>query len=74
VRLEYQGSEKGFKPFQVTLNHLVSTPEVKAELLLKIEFKFPSPIMVEGVEIGDIKKALERNPVNNLNLVAKFSY
>lgn len=74
VRLEYQGPEKGFKAFQGALNNLLHNPQVKADLLLKLEFKFSSPIIVEGVEIGDIKKALERNPVDNLNLVAKFSY
>ena len=40
----------------------------------KVEFKFLSPIMVEGGEIRDLKKALERNPVDNLNLVAKVTY
>ncbi|QNP28848.1 ATP-binding protein [Cylindrospermopsis curvispora] len=74
LRLEYQGPEKGFKVFQGVLNSFLNNPQVKADLLLKLEFKFLSPIMVEGGEIRDLKKALERNPVDNLNLVAKVTY
>ncbi|WP_258316376.1 hypothetical protein [Cylindrospermopsis raciborskii] len=48
LRLEYQGPEKGFKVFQGVLNSFLNNPLVKADLLLKLEFKFLSPIMVEG--------------------------
>jgi hypothetical protein len=74
VNLEYQGPHKGFSSFQNTLNTLLNSADVKAEVFLKLEFKFSSPILLEGTEISHIRNSLNRNPVNRLNLMAKLTY
>ncbi len=74
IRLEYQGPYKGFNSFQNTLNTLLGSKDVKADVFLKLEFKFLSPILPEGTEISNIKSALNRNPVDRLNLMAKLIY
>ena len=74
VRLEYQSALKGFQSFQATLNALLNTPDVKADVSLKLEFKFSSPIEPNGSEISNIKSALNRNPVERLNLLVKVTY
>ncbi|MEA5554129.1 DUF499 domain-containing protein [Anabaena cylindrica UHCC 0172] len=74
IRLEYQGLYKGFNSFQNTLNTLLGSKDVKADVFLKLEFKFLSPILPEGTEISNIKSALNRNPVDRLNLMAKLTY
>ncbi|MEA5531268.1 DUF499 domain-containing protein [Dolichospermum sp. UHCC 0684] len=74
IRLEYQGPYKGFNSFQNTLNTLLGSKDVKADVFLKLEFKFLSPILPEGTEISNIKSALNRNPVDRLNLMAKLTY
>jgi hypothetical protein len=74
IRLEYQGPYKGFNSFQNTLNTLLGSKDVKADVFLKLEFKFLSPILPEGTEISNIKSTLNRNPVDRLNLMAKVTY
>jgi len=74
VRLEYQGAIKGFQVFQGAINSLLNSPDAKAEVFLKLEFKFSSPAQPDGTEIATIKNALNRNPVERLNLTAKVTY
>ncbi|MCV3212405.1 hypothetical protein OGM63_02470 [Plectonema radiosum NIES-515] len=74
VRLEYQGALKGFQSFQAAVNALLNTNDVKADVSLKLEFKFSSPIEPNGSEISNIKSALNCNPVERLNLLLKVTY
>ncbi|MEA5574446.1 ATP-binding protein [Calothrix sp. UHCC 0171] len=74
LRLEYQGALKGFQSFQAAVNALLNTNDVKADVSLKLEFKFSSPIEPNGSEISNIKSALNRNPVERLNLLVKVTY
>lgn len=74
TRLEYQGPYKGFQSFQGPVNTLLSSAEVKADVSLKLIFKFSSPVQPNGAEISNIKQALNRNPVDRLNLTAKVTY
>ena len=72
--LEYQGPYKGLQSFQGIVNNLLNSADVKADVFLKLEFKFSSPILPEGAEISHIRNALNRNPVDRLNLMAKLTY
>ncbi|OYE01178.1 ATP-binding protein [Nostoc sp. 'Peltigera membranacea cyanobiont' 232] len=74
IRLEYQGPVKGFQSFQGAVNTLLSSPDVKADVSLKLVFEFSSPVQPNGAEISNIKQALNRNPVDRLNLMAKVTY
>lgn len=74
IRLEYQGPVKGFQSFQGAVNTLLSSPDVKADVSLKLVFEFSSPVQPNGAEISTIKQALNRNPVDRLNLTAKVTY
>lgn len=74
IRLEYQGPVKGFQSFQGAVNTLLSSPDVKADVSLKLVFEFSSPVQPNGSEISNIKQALNRNPVDRLNLTAKVMY
>ena len=72
--LEYQGPYKGLQSFQGIVNTLLNTKDIKADVFLKLEFKFSSPISPEGAEISHIRNALNCNPVDRLNLMAKVTY
>lgn len=74
IRLEYQGPYKGFQSFQGPVNTLLSSQDVKADVSLKLVFEFSSPVEPNGAEISNIKGALNRNPVDRLNLTAKVTY
>lgn len=74
VNLEYQGEYKSLSAVQNTLNTLLNTKDVKADVYLKLEFKFSAPISPEGAEISHIRNILNRNPVDRLNLMAKVTY
>ncbi|MBD2772245.1 ATP-binding protein [Iningainema tapete] len=74
VRLEYLGPVKGFQSFQGAVNALLNTTDVTADVSLKLEFKFSSPVQPNGTEIATIKNALNRNPVERLNLMVKVTY
>lgn len=74
VRLEYQGAVKGFQSFQAAINGLLSNQDAQADVMLKLEIKFDSPVQPEGSEISTIKNALNRNPVDRLNLQVKVTY
>ncbi|MCC2691623.1 DUF499 domain-containing protein [Nodularia sp. LEGE 04288] len=74
IRLEYQGPVKGFQSFQGAVNSLLNSQEVQADVSLKLLFEFSSPMQPDGTEISNIKQALNRNPVDRLNLTAKVIY
>ncbi|GJD19905.1 hypothetical protein RIVM261_048610 [Rivularia sp. IAM M-261] len=74
VRLEYQGAIRGFQGFQGVINSLLNSPDAKADVSMKLEFKFLSPVQPDGTEIANIKNALNRNPVERLSLSAKVTY
>jgi hypothetical protein len=42
--------------------------------MLKLVVEFPSPIEPEGQEMREIAKALNRNPVDRVNLTARVTY
>jgi hypothetical protein len=74
VRLEYQGDRQGFQSFFNTLNGLLNRPETQANLTLKIMFSFDPPIAAEGSEMKGLEQALNRNPVERMNLHARVEY
>ena len=74
VRLEYQGNLKGFKSFSTPTEAFLANPGVKAEVSLKIVFKFATAIQPQGTEMMAIEQALGRNPVDRLHFTAKVLY
>ena len=74
VRLEYQGSTKGFQSFFTPTNALLNNPETQANVALKLIFEFAAPVPPQGNEVKEITKALCRNPVERMNLIAKVNY
>lgn len=74
VRLEYQGSIKGFQSFFAPTNALLNNPETQANVALKLIFEFAAPVSPKGSEVVEITKALNRNPVERMNLIAKVNY
>ena len=74
VRLEYQGAVKGFQSFQAAINALLNNQDAQADVMLKLEIKFSCAVQPEGSEISIIKGALNRNPVDRLNLTTKVTY
>lgn len=74
VRLEYQGSLKGFQSFFTPTNALLSNPQTQANVTLKLVFEFAAPVQPKGNEVNEITKALCRNPVERMNLIAKVNY
>ncbi|HEY9769516.1 MAG TPA: hypothetical protein V6C71_13645 [Coleofasciculaceae cyanobacterium] len=74
VRLEYQGQIKGFQSFFSTINGLLNSPEAQANVNLKITFEFEQAILSQGTELNAIQQALDRNPVERINLAAKVKY
>ncbi len=74
VRLEYQGSIKGFQSFFAPTNALLNNPESQANVALKLVFEFATPLQPQGNEIIEITKAFGRNPVERMNLIAKVNY
>lgn len=74
VRLEYQGDMRGFQGFFSTINGLLNQSETQANLTLKIIFSFDPAIAAEGSEIQGLQQALNRNPVERMNLQARVEY
>jgi hypothetical protein len=74
VRLEYQGPMRGFQSFLTPTNALLGSPDVQANVMLKLVLEFASPVAPEGQELGAIAQALGRNPVDRLNLTARVTY
>lgn len=74
VRLIYQGPAKGFQSYLAPTNALLGSPEVNAQVTLKLIFTFEKPVQYQGLEISSIMQALNRNPVERLNVVAQVGY
>ena len=74
VRLEYQGPVRGFQSFLNPTNALLGSPDVQANVMLKLVIEFGAPVEPEGQEIRAIAQALSRNPVDRLNLTARVIY
>lgn len=74
VRLEYQGSMRGFQSFFTPTNALLNTQDVQANVAMKLIFEFASPVQSGGAEINAIAQALSRNPVERVNLTVKVTY
>ncbi len=74
VRLEYQGPMRGFQSFLTPMNALLGSPDVQANMMLKLVVEFASPVEPAGQEVGAIAQALGRNPVDRLNLTARVTY
>ncbi|WP_319421481.1 ATP-binding protein [Pleurocapsa sp. FMAR1] len=74
VRLEYQGQMKGFQSFFNTINGLLNSPEAQADVNLKLIIDFEPGIAPGGKELNDIHQALQRNPVERLNLSVRVKY
>jgi hypothetical protein len=74
VRLEYQGSIKGFQPFFTPLISLLNAPDVQGNISLKLTIEFQPAILPRGTELNQIQQQLNRNPVERLNLTAKVNY
>jgi len=74
VRLEYQGSMRGFQSFFTPTNTLLNGSEVQANVALKLIFEFDSPVSPQGTEVSAIASALGCNPVERMNLIVKVSY
>jgi hypothetical protein len=63
VRLEYQGSVKGFQSFFTTINGLLNNQDAQADVNLKLSIEFKPSIQPQGSELSAIKQALARNPI-----------
>ena len=74
VRLEYQGPVRGFQSFLTPTIALLGSPDVQANVMLKLVLEFALPVALEGHELGAIAQALGRNPVDRLNLTARVTY
>ncbi|NJO66191.1 MAG: ATP-binding protein [Leptolyngbyaceae cyanobacterium RM1_405_57] len=74
VRLEYQGTMRGFQSFLTPTNALLGSPDVQANVMLKLVVEFPSSVEPEGQEIRAIAQTLSRNPVDRINLTARVIY
>lgn len=74
VRLEYQGPMRGFQSFFTPTNALLNTQDVQANVSMKLIFEFASPVQPSGTEINAISQALNRNPVERVNLTVKVTY
>jgi hypothetical protein len=74
VRLEYQGTMRGFQSFLTPTNALLGSSDVQANVMLKLVVEFPSPVEPEGQEIRAIAQTLSRNPVDRVNLTARVTY
>lgn len=74
VRLEYQGTMRGFQSFLTPTNALLGSSDVQANVMLKLVVEFPSSVEPEGQEIRAIAQTLSRNPVDRINLTARVAY
>ncbi len=74
VRLVYQGTAKGFQSYLTPTNALLVTSDIQADVSLTLILEFPTPISPTGAEISNISQALNRNPVERMNLTAKVTY
>lgn len=74
VRLEYQGQMRGFQSFFSSINNLLNSPDVEADVCLKITLEFKPALSATASDISSIKQTLDRNPVERINLTARVVY
>jgi hypothetical protein len=74
VRLDYQGALRGFQGFLNPVNALLGNDQARANVSLKLTFRFDPAIAPEGNEFTMLQQALNRNPVERLSLTAKVIY
>jgi hypothetical protein len=74
VRLEYQGDVRGFQSFFSTINGLLNQQSAQATLNLRIKFRFDPAIAPDSSELKSLQQALNRNPVERMNLHVRVEY
>jgi hypothetical protein len=74
VRLDYQGSLRGFQSFLTPVNALLGNDKARANVSLKLTFRFDPAIAPKGSEFTMLQQALNRNPVERLSLTARVNY
>lgn len=74
VSLEYQGDLRGFQTFTTPINGLLNHPEAQGSTMLKVRFEFEQPIATTGSPLSEIQGALQRNPVERLDLFLRVGY
>ncbi len=74
VRLDYQGTLRGFQGFLTPVNALLSNDKARANVSLKLTFRFDPAIAPTGSEFTMLQQALNRNPVERLSLTARVNY
>ncbi|MFZ9739070.1 MAG: ATP-binding protein, partial [Prochlorotrichaceae cyanobacterium] len=74
LSLEYQGDLRGFQTFTTPLNGLLNHPEVQGSTMLKVRFEFEPAIATTGSPLSEIQGALQRNPVERLDLFVRVGY
>ncbi len=74
VELAYQGPMRGFQGFFTSINTLLNAPDVQANVRMTLGVEFASPVLPNGKDVTDIQQALNRNPVERLNLTVKVTY
>jgi hypothetical protein len=74
VRLEYQGDVRGFQSFFSTINGMLNAPDTQANLSLSLNFKLEPPLAPNSTEMKGLQQALNRNPVERMNLRVRVEY
>ncbi len=72
VKLEYQGSARGFQNLFSTIRNLLDAPGTQADLHLKISLDLPEGIEPKGAEMVAIEKALKGNQIEQLRFMCKI--
>lgn len=72
VKLEYQGSARGFQSLFSTIRNLLDAPGTQADLHLKISLDLPEGIEPKGAEMVAIEKALRGNQIEQLRFMCKI--
>ena len=74
LRLEYQGDVKGFSSFKTPTDTLLNSPNVQADVQLKLRFEFNPDVSPTGEQMRKIQEILKRNPVQTINMRAEVVY
>jgi len=74
LSLVYQGDLRGFQTFTTPLNGLLNHPEAQGSTILKVRFIFEKAISTTGSPLSEIQGALQRNPVERLDLLVRVGY
>jgi hypothetical protein len=72
VKLEYQGSARGFQNLFSTIRNLLDAPGTQADLHLKISLDLPDGIEPKGAEMAAIEKALKGNQIEQLRFMCRI--